>query len=266
MCTPTYFDIEYVINPWMENQLHQSHQSVAINQWEKLHNTLSQYSKVELLTPKNHLPDLVFTANAGTILKETVVPARFKCIERQPEESIYRDWFLNHGYEFKTMPEDVFFEGDGDAIKQPNSDFLWMGYGFRSDKTAIPYLKKYFDLTIIGLELSDPRFYHLDTCLCPLLNNEVMYYPKAFHKESNDAIKHAIEKNNRIILSDEDALNFAANAIVIPTEKNKAVVILNKASDPLKAELNERGYETIEINVTEFMRAGGATRCMVLKI
>ena len=62
---------------------------------------------------------------------------------------------------------------------------LWAGYGFRSELDSHPYLAKWLKLEVISLRLIDPRFYHLDTCFCPLDGGWLLYYPQAFDSYSN---------------------------------------------------------------------------------
>ena len=43
-------------------------------------------------------------------------------------------------------------------------------------------------------------------------------------------------------------------------------IFLNRASDELKAALNKNNFNVIEIDVSEFMKAGGACKCLTLEI
>ena len=114
------------------------------------------------------LPDLVFTANAGLPMGERVVISRFRCPQRRGEEAVFRAWFEAQGYEIVDPPRDMFFEGAGDALHDEARDLLWVGHGFRSHKDMAPFLESRFGTRAVSLGLADPRFYHLDTCLCPL--------------------------------------------------------------------------------------------------
>jgi len=66
------------------------------------------------------------------------------------------------------LPSDLPFEGAGDALMDRESGCLWAAYGFRSELDAHPLLAHWLGLEVISLRLTDPRFYHLDTCFCPL--------------------------------------------------------------------------------------------------
>ncbi len=261
MCPPDYFGVEYSINPWMTHNLGCVDTDNAKKQWHSLFETLSKFANIELLKPRPHVPDMVFTANAGLVRKELFIPSHFQHLERRQEETHFRKWFLRMGYRLKDLADSVRFEGEGDALFQPGSNLLWMGYGFRTDPQSQDLLKKLFSLRIITLQLVDPRFYHLDTCFCPLSGGRVMYYPKAFSVDSLQSIKENIPAQNRIEISEEDAIHFACNAITI--ENN---LILNHASPTLIDRLQSLGYRVILKPVGEFLKAGGGNKCLALSL
>ena len=90
MCAPDHYDVDYVINPWMEGNVHKSSRDRAVSQWKKLHQVLKALAIVELVTPQQGWPDMVFTANAGLILDDQAVLSRFYHPERQGEEPHHR--------------------------------------------------------------------------------------------------------------------------------------------------------------------------------
>jgi N-dimethylarginine dimethylaminohydrolase len=109
--------------------------------------------------------------------------------------------------------------------------------------------------------LVDPRFYHLDTCFCPLSNGDVMYYPAAFDAESQKRIESRYSAAKRIRVSEADALRFACNAVNVGR-----TILLNQISAELSAELQSRGFHVIEVELSEFLKAGGAAKCLVLRL
>ncbi|MDP6467463.1 MAG: hypothetical protein QF918_06975, partial [Pirellulaceae bacterium] len=87
MCPPTFFGIEYEINPWM-SRARQADQALAMRQWESLRQILKDCgTRISLQTPQQGLPDMVFTANAGLIYGRTVVLSRFRYPQRQGEHA-----------------------------------------------------------------------------------------------------------------------------------------------------------------------------------
>lgn len=261
MCAPDHYDVDYVINPWMEGNIHKSSRDRAVEQWHNLHYILKDHSVVDLVQPQLGWPDMVFTANAGLVLGKTVVLSRFFHKERQGEEPYFKQWFESQGYTVHELPKDLPFEGAGDALLDREGRWLWAGYGFRSELDSHPFLAKWLDIEVVSLRLMDERFYHLDTCFCPLNGGYLLYYPPAFDAYSNRLIEMRVPENKRIAIEEADAANFACNAVNVDS-----VVVMNKASDNLKARLAQAGFEVIETPLTEFLKAGGAAKCLTLRV
>jgi len=261
MCAPQHYDVDYVINPWMEGNIHRSSRDRAQAQWEQLHTLLKEHATVELVPPQPGWPDLVFTANAGLVLDDTVVLSRFLHPERQGEEPYFQQWFADHGYTVKTLPKSLPFEGAGDALFDRAGGWLWAGYGFRTELDSHPYLAQWLDVEVLSLRLIDRRFYHLDTCFCPLNNGDLLYYPPAFDTYSNHLIERRLPAEKRIVVDEVDAANFACNAVNVDQ-----AIILNSASDRLKHTLEARGFTVVETPLNEFLKAGGAAKCLTLRL
>jgi lysine-ketoglutarate reductase/saccharopine dehydrogenase-like protein (TIGR00300 family) len=261
MCTPTHYDVDYVINPWMEGNIHRSSRDLAQEQWNKLYTVLKTHATVDLVEPQLGWPDMVFTANAGLVLGNTVVLSRFFHPERQGEEPYFQEWFESQGYTVHTLPKSLPFEGAGDALLDRSGRWLWAGYGFRSELDSHPYLAKWLDVEVLSLRLVDRRFYHLDTCFCPLTDGYLLYYPAAFDTYSNRMIELRVPSEKRIAIDEVDAVNFSCNSVNIDH-----VVVMNKASDGLKQILGDRGFTIIETPLTEFLKAGGAAKCLTLRV
>jgi N-dimethylarginine dimethylaminohydrolase len=248
MCPPRLYDVNYVINPWMAGNVHRSSRERATAQWERLHSALSAIAHIHLVDPQPGSPDMVFTANAGLVRDGIVALSSFHHPERQGEEPHFRRWFHESGYAVRELPRATPFEGEGDALFEADGSRLWAGHGLRTREDSHRHLTDLWNLEVVSLRLVDPRFYHLDTCFCPLSSGDVIYYPAAFDLES----KRRIEA---------DALRFACNAVNVGR-----TILLNKISPELNAELRLRGYHVIEVELTEFLKAGGAAKCLVLRL
>lgn len=259
LCRPDFFSVEYVINPWMEGNVHKSSREEARAQWEKLCEVLSERAEIELIEPREGLPDMVFTANAGLVADGKAVPARFFHPERRAEEAFFGRWFEKRGFAVSEIPAGIPFEGEGDAFFDAERRCLWMAYGNRTELTAHTHLARIFDVEVVSLRLTDSRFYHLDTCFSLLGNGMAMYFPPAFDAESRRRIEARIPPRQRIVIEEADALHFACNAV--PQGDR---VVLNRASDEVKKRLALVGFEAVETPLTEFMKAGGAAKCLVL--
>jgi len=261
MCTPEYFGVRYAINPWMESQIGQVDSAVAMQRWTEFYRALQCLAEVHLIDPQPHVPDLVFTANAGLMVDGQFIPSRFKHEERRREEPLFREWFKTRSDRIIHLPKNLYFEGAGDALVQPGRKLLWAGYGFRTDREAHQFLAEQLELEVVSLHLIHPSFYHLDTCFCPLLDDQAMYYPAAFDEASLKSIEAHIRPENRIIVAEEDALHFACNAVLVDR-----TLFLNQASPELTQLLEQKGYTPAIQPVSEFLKAGGANKCLTLAL
>lgn len=261
MCAPEHFDVSYVINPWMEHQIGKTAHSLAREQWAHLRDLLAETAEIALVAPALGLPDMAFTANAGLVIGETVVVSRFRAEQRRPEEALFRAWFEERGFDVAPWPDDVPFEGAGDALLDRAQPLVWCGYGMRSGAAAPVVLENLFGRRTIGLRLIDPRFYHLDTCFCPLEGGWLMYYPAAFDAASLEAIEALTPAHKRIEATEEDALRFACNAVDVAGR-----VFLNEASQSLQNRLSAAGFTPVLTPLSEFLKAGGAAKCLTLKL
>ncbi|GAB4154124.1 MAG: TIGR00300 family protein [Cyanobacteria bacterium J069] len=250
-----------MINPWMEGNIHKSSRDRAVEQWQGLYHLIKDRAAVDLVKPEIGVPDMVFTANAGLVLEDKVVLSRFYHKERQGEEPFFKAWFEQQGYTVYELPKDLPFEGAGDALLDREGRWLWAGYGFRSELDSHPYLAKWLDIEVLSLRLMDERFYHLDTCFCPLTDGYLLYYPPAFDAYSNRLIEMRVPAHKRIAIDEADAVNFACNSVNIDR-----IVIMNKASEPLRQRLTDLGFVLLETPLTEFMKAGGAAKCLTLRV
>jgi N-dimethylarginine dimethylaminohydrolase len=261
MCSPDYYlNIAYEINAWMKKGTHCDNKT-AVDRWNDLKKILTDQLGAEVLTmqPQPGQPDIVFTANAALIYKDTAVISKFKPPERQAEEKFYAEWLQKQGFNIEYLPENMYFEGAGDALF--SGETLYSGYITRSDITAHTYISYLLNLRIISLELADKRFYHLDTCFCPLSDGYLMYYPAAFDDYAQKILEKDFPEEKRIIVTEEEALKFSCNAVNI----DKAV-IMNNTTDRLKNVLKEKGFDTYEVELSEFMKSGGSAKCLTLKL
>ena len=261
MCPPDYFTVDYVINPWMAGNEESLSLDRARQQWEALRATVAEFADVVTMDAVPELPDMVFTANAGVVYGNKAIASHFMPMERRPEEPIFKQWFRDSGFDLFELDEKIGFEGAGDCLLDRRGSWLWTGYGFRTEIEAHAEIEKYFDIEVISIRLTDERFYHIDTCFCPLTDGFLMYHPPAFDYESRIAIESRIPPHKRIIVDTFDAGNFACNAINIDDR-----VILHRASEPLKARLMLAGFKVHEVELTEFLKAGGSAKCLSLKL
>jgi len=270
MTSPVNFNVHYEINPWMNGNTGTVNVTKAAQQWANLRNALTEAGADVIVLPKSpeYCPDAVFTANAGITYFGKFLPSRFKHDERAAEEPFFKEWFSNYAFEVEnSVPNEdrnrYSFEGAGDALFNHNRSILWYGIGFRSSFEYKPFLDLFFentDVIVRPLELVDPNFYHLDTCFCPLDTGELLWYPDAFSEYSQMIIESWYE-NKQIKVYKQDAHHFACNSVSVGES-----LITPSITPFLKQQLISRGYRVEECDMSEFMKSGGACKCLTLEI
>ena len=261
MCPPDFFSVDYVINPWMAGHAGGLSLERAREQWDILSSKIGEFADVVTMDAQPDLPDLVFTANAGVVYGDKAIASHFMPMERRPEEPHFKSWFRDYGFELLDLDEKIGFEGAGDCLHDRGGPWLWTGFGFRTEIEAHAAISDFFDVEVVSIRLTDERYYHIDTCFCPLSGGFLMYHPPAFDIASRMAIESRVPPHKRIVVDTDDAGNFACNAVNIGDQ-----VILNKASDSLKASLNAAGFQVHEVDLSEFLKAGGSAKCLTLKL
>lgn len=274
MCSPEQiYDCNYVINPWMVGNMKNIDADKALFQWKKFKEELSKVARIkamyEFVDRKVNIPDLVFTANAALLFrqkdgKKSAIISNFFYDERKTEQPFHEKWFTEMDYAlFHTKSA---FEGAGDALE----DFygrLWIGTGKRSESNAVDEIcditNSYFT-NYLPMQLVDGRFYHLDTCFCPLRTDQMLVYKGAFSEGSLEFFDmlEITEENNRLItVEEEDAVNFACNAVNIDN-----IIFTGKISNHLRNKLEKYGYEVVELDLSEFIKTGGSAKCLTLEL
>ena len=257
MCPPDHYGIEYEINPWM-SRVRQSDSDLARRQWHALHDRLVSLGiDVRLMRAVERLPDLVFTANAGLVWRGTAFLSRFRHPARQGETAYDDAWFREAGFETVAPPESWSFEGAGDALFC--GDTLFGGYIIRSEIAALQWVAGEMGCRVIPLQLIDPRYYHLDTCFCPLNPTTAIVHLPAFDEYGRQALRQHVP--TLIEVRAEEAQRFACNAVVVGRN-----VVLNTGCQDLEEQLRERGYTPHSTPLDEFIKAGGSAKCLTLRL
>lgn len=257
MCPPDYYGIEYEINPWMDRHVG-SDPGLARTQWRALRDVLLRLGvRVETMDPVPGLPDLVFTANAGLVYRDWFVVSRFRFGVRQGESPLFERWARGQGFAVVSLPDGYFFEGAGDALFC--GETLFAGYRFRSDVRSHQWVADRLGVEALPLELVDPRFYHLDTCFCPLGEGAAIHYPGAFDDYGRSVLKARIPE--LIEVSSDEAVSFSCNAVVVGRH-----VVLNAGVPRLTRALERAGYAVHPVELTEFIKSGGSAKCLTLRL
>jgi N-dimethylarginine dimethylaminohydrolase len=255
MTAPTFFAVEYAINPWMDTSTAvDTH--VAMNQWETLRQTYKELGHtVELVEPVAGLPDMVYAANGGLLVNGTAVVARFAYPQRAGESDAYAEWMARHGFD----PADTRHvnEGQGDLLVV--GSIVLAGYGFRTERQAHAEIGALVGMPVVSLELVDPRFYHLDTALAVLDDTTIAYYPPAFSDEARAQLLELFP--DAIEVATADAYVLGLNAV-----SDGLNVVLPAAATGFAEQLRKAGFLPIGVDLSELLKGGGSVKCCTLEV
>ena len=257
MCPPDFFTVVYEINPWMNTEVIVDRDRAYL-QWAALRRTIEAAgAKVDLLPAQPHVPDLVFTANAGLVNGTTFIPSRFRHPERRPESPLSVAWFRDRGFEIVELPSSVQHEGAGDAL--PFCNVLVSGYRIRSDAAAAQHLAAATGAAVRVVELTDPRLYHFDLTFCPLDDRRAICAPQGWDRYGAKVVEALVPEP--LVLEVDEALSFCANSVVVGS-----TVIMPTCPQRVGRTLAKWGFEVVECRVDEFLKAGGGCRCLTLAL
>jgi N-dimethylarginine dimethylaminohydrolase len=255
MTAPTFFAVEYAINPWMDpTTAVDTH--VAMNQWETLRQTYKELGHtVELVEPVAGLPDMVYAANGGLLVNGKAVVARFAYPQRAGESDAYAEWMARHGFD----PAETRHvnEGQGDLLVV--GSIVLAGYGFRTERQAHAEIAALVGMPVVSLELVDPRFYHLDTALAVLDDTTIAYYPPAFSDEARAQLLELFP--DAIEVASADAYVLGLNAV-----SDGLNVVLPAAARGFAEQLRAAGFLPIGVDLSELLKGGGSVKCCTLEV
>jgi N-dimethylarginine dimethylaminohydrolase len=255
MTPPTFFAVDYAINPWMD-VTRPVDVRVAQAQWEGLYQTYRRLGHhVDLIEPVAGLPDMVYAANAGFIAHDIAVVARFRFAERAGESRAYATWMSSLGY--RPVSTRHVNEGQGDLLMI--GETVLAGYGFRTDRRAHGEIAAALGVPVVSLELVDPRFYHLDTALAILDDHTIAFYPPAFSAAAADQL-HALFPD-AIVVGSADAYVLGLNAV-----SDGLRVVLPSAATGFATQLRQAGFEPVGVDLSELLKGGGSVKCCTLEV
>ncbi len=87
------------------------------------------------MTPRQGLPDLVFTANAGLVFNDRFCSS-VSILKFAPRSRALRRLVSTHSYTVEHLPPQMFFEGAGDRSLLPEASLI-AGYRIRSDVQGV---------------------------------------------------------------------------------------------------------------------------------
>lgn len=264
MCSPEHYDIVDVKNPFMSGHVGMVNKSLAKKQWDDVRAAFEAAGKpVTILPAAPGLEDMVFCANQTLVgltpqMERLCLLSSMQHPSRRREVPIFGQWFAQEGYRVVSLKDkNLHFEGAGDARWHPGKRLLWGGHGFRSEPEAYEEVAALFEAPVILLKLVNEKFYHLDTCFCPLTPEAVLIYPSAFDAASLELILKIFP----IVLTateNESIRQMACNAAVLDSR----TAVIQKGATSVNSHMSAMGLSVVEVETSEFIKSGGSVYCM----
>jgi N-dimethylarginine dimethylaminohydrolase len=261
MVEPHHFRVDYSINPFMHLD-DQPDPVRAREQWLALVDAIETAGgSVEVLPQLPDAPDMVYAMNLGLALEESdgvgsrVVLSHMRYPQRRMETQEAAGWFAEHGFTSRSIGRDgvgAHFEA-GDAFAWRGE--LVVGYGPRTEELALKHLATDLGITVRGIRITHPGMYHMDIGFCPLDESRAMVCPAAYDDASAAALLALVPEP--LVLTEDEAMTFCANSIVIGR-----TVVMPACPARVRTQLEAWGFEVVVVEVGEFLKGGGAIRCL----
>ncbi len=266
MVSPEAFDIRYSINVHMTDEtghLKVVDKKQAQDQWTILKSTYEKIGcSIKVVSGEHDYPDMVFCANQSFPFLDQdglkcVLMSHMHAEQRKGEVPLIKDVFKNLGYKIYELTHSGDLEGSGDLLCDFESGRVFAGFGFRTSIDILNEVDKVITKECIKLELLNPRFYHLDTCLSIFNSKCAGFVREAF---SPEGIKTLIQSFPDLIeLNPQESLAKLAGNAHCPDGKN---VIIQKDCIQTVKELKLRGFIVHEVDTSEYLKSGGSVFCL----
>jgi N-dimethylarginine dimethylaminohydrolase len=261
MVEPNHFRVDYAINPFMHLD-DQPDPLRARQQWLALVAAIEAAGgTVEVLPQLPDAPDMVYAMNLGLVLEESdgvgsrVVLSHMRYAQRRMETPAAETWLADRGYSRRSIGRDgvgAHFEA-GDAFAWRGE--LVVGYGPRTEELGLKHLATDLGVSVRGIRITNPGMYHMDIGFCPLDETHAMVCPSAYDEASAAALLDLVPEP--LVLTEEEGLAFCANSIALGR-----TIVMPTCPDRVRAQLERWGFEVVVVEVGEFLKGGGAVRCM----
>ena len=261
MCPPQWYDVDYVINPWMAGNLHRPSRDRAFAQWRTLYDALHRLADIRVLHPREGSPDMTFVGHTAVVQYGVAAISNFAHPEREAEARHLRTWMQDAGFLLWETARETNFEGEGDVLFDPDGRHLWAAHGSRTCEHCHRHLAAAWQVEATSLHLIDPRFYHLDTCFAPLTDGFLLYFPGAFDTPSLDRIHAAYNPERRIAVTEQEATRFACNLINLGHH-----ILTGIVGERLLSRLTAAGFHVQQFDLSEFHRGGASAKSLALRL
>ena len=203
---------------------------------------------------------MVFAANGATVVDGRVLGARFATPERAARGAgLPRLVPRPTASRRSTSPEHV-NEGEGDFAVTGRLR-SWPGRASAASPLSHDEAQEFFGRPVIGLELVDPRYYHLDTALSVL--DDAATRSCTTRAPSRPAAAPCWPGSSRTRCSPPRRTRRRSASTRSATA---ATCCCRRRPPACREPLRDRGFEPIGIDLCELLKGGGSVKCCTLEL
>ncbi|MBD8026760.1 dimethylarginine dimethylaminohydrolase family protein [Ureibacillus sp. Re31] len=257
LCQPQYMTIREVINETQEHFIDEGiHIERALQQHEEFVKTLKNHDIDVILLPYHKkYPEQVFTRDIGFTLGQTIFVANMATDVRAGEENVLKQWLEDEEISYYNLVEEL-IEG-GDVLI--DRDTVYVGLSNRTNQKAADQLQRLLtDFQIVTIPFKE-RYLHLDCVFNVISPNVALIYPKALSQKEIDLFA---SRYDLIEVSEEEQFQLGTNVLSIGNKRLFSLPVNTNVNNQLR----KRGFEVIEVDITEIIKSGGSFRCCTLPI
>jgi N-dimethylarginine dimethylaminohydrolase len=257
LCKPEYMTIRDVINETQKKFKDEGiHIELAMAQHKKFVQALKDHDvDVVLLPALKMFPEQVFTRDIGFTFGHIMFVAEMANRVRQGEEEVLKGWLKQEGMSYYNLIGDM-IEG-GDVIV--DGETMYVGLSNRTNQNAINHLQSILPhYEVITVPFTE-KYLHLDCVFNILSPTDALIYPGALKQKEIDFLSSRFDL---IEVSKEEQFTLGTNVLSIGNNKVFSLPVNTNVNDQLR----EKGYEVIEVDITEIIKSGGSFRCCTLPV
>ncbi|MGE7183376.1 dimethylarginine dimethylaminohydrolase family protein [Peribacillus sp. NPDC006672] len=257
VCEPRYMEIREIINETQKEFIEKNiDKELARKQHAQFIKAL-EHEGIEVikLPPKSTYPEQVFTRDIGFTLGNKVYVAEMATGIRQGEELILKSWLETNGIPFFNIRKNH-IEG-GDVIIDGNT--IYIGISERTNESSVKHLQTLLpEYEIIAVPFIE-KFLHLDCVFNIISPTEALIFPESFTKKELDLLA---SRYDIIEVTIKEQFTLGTNVLSIGNKKLFSLPCNKKVNSHLR----ERGYEVIEVDISEIIKSGGSFRCCTMPL
>jgi N-dimethylarginine dimethylaminohydrolase len=237
----------------------------AFAQFLDLYHSVCQDSLVYLLPSEGNYQDQPYVANLGCYLphikdKDVILLANFKSEPRKGEDKVGKKLFRSMGYKVHQPP--FCWEGEAD-LKYIRDNIYVAGYGQRTDLKAHQWMRDHFGMDVIGVEMTDPRLYHLDCLFFPLTSHKALVATSVLSRDSVKKLEQVVEI---VEVPDKFVFDGWTNNVRIGNRIYHSPARTEGSVGAAKELFVSLGFEPVIIDLWEFEKSGADLSCMIMHL